>query len=161
MAEDASLIDDFVRTRGAILAAADSVPAASRETPFVGHWHLMDLLAHLIGWDYANIEAIEALEAGRTPAFYGHYDPGWAAYNRQLVERYGTEDWQALRRSIDASREAIVLALRSLPPGALRARHPLADRERPVSIAGILRAAIRDEREHLAQIEAFAAWQHS
>ena len=77
MTDDApDLIDAFVRVREMLLREADAVPAELRQTPFVGHWNLMDVLAHLVGWDYTNVNAIEELKAGTTPSFYRHYDPG-------------------------------------------------------------------------------------
>ena len=117
----------------------------------------MDLLAHLIGWDYANLEAISALEAGDTPPFYVHQDAGWGTYNKALVERYGSADWQALRSAIDTSGRAVEARLRALPAEDLTRQHHLTGRSRPATIAGILRAAIRDEQEHLDQLRAYAA----
>ena len=155
MNEPDSLADSFIRMRDLLLIAADSVPPDARETPFVGHWHLMDLLAHLVGWDYTNLRAIEDLRAGRVPDFYRHYDPGWAAYNQQLIDRYGAGDWDALRQSLERSQEAVGAAMRSLSGEDVKKELSRPGRRRLVSIAGILRAAIADEREHLAQIRAF------
>ena len=156
MTDTADLVDGFVRMRGALVREADAVPPALRTTPFVGHWNLMDLLAHLVGWDYTNVNAIEELKAGTIPAFYAHYDPGWVSYNQQLIDRYGAEAWDELRGSLRQSQEAVVGMLRLLTPEELtRALSDAGRWRRPVSIAGIVRAAIRDEREHLQQIRAF------
>src|SRR5690606_38655529 len=87
MSEHDDLIDAFLRGREDLLGAAERIAAPERRTPFVGHWSVMDVLAHLVGWDYTNVEAIEATRAGRLPAFYRHYDPGWAGYNQALIER--------------------------------------------------------------------------
>ena len=152
-------VDAFVRVRERLLREADSVSPELRQTPFVGHWNLMDVLAHLVGWDYTNLKAVEELRRGHTPSFYEHYDPGWAAYNQQLVERYSVEDWQVLRASVRQSQEAIVAALRNLTPEELTREYPEPGRRRPVTITGILRAAIRDEREHLEQLRTFVASQ--
>ena len=147
-----SLIDAFVRGRERLLRVADEVPAHLRTTPFVGQWNLMDVLAHLAGWDYTNLSAIEEFKAGRTPAFYREYDPGWATYNQQLIDRFGAEDWTALRETLRQSQEAVVSMLRLLTDEELT--WELTDRARrhPITIATILRAAIKDEREHLQQI---------
>jgi uncharacterized damage-inducible protein DinB len=157
MNEPHGLVDAFVRMRELLLAATEAVPAEQRQTPFVGHWDLMDLLAHLVGWDYTNVKAIEELNSGRVPDFYLHYDPGWAAYNQQLIDRHGAEDWEALRASLRESQAAIVARLRLLTDEELTRELSEPGRPRPVSIARVLRAAIRDEREHLAQIRAFTA----
>ncbi len=153
------LIDAFVRMREALLRAADSTPPELRQRPFVGHWNLLDVLAHLIGWDYTNVNAIDALQAGTTPDFYRHYDPGWATYNQQLIDRHGADDWDALRSALRISQAAIVEKLRSLTPEELAAELTEPGRKRPMSIAAILRAAIKDEREHLGQIKDFVAAQ--
>jgi len=149
------LVNAFEGTREALLREADAIPPELRTTPFVGHWNLMDLLAHLVGWDYTNIEAIEQLGAGLTPTFYSHYDPGWAAYNQQLIDRYGGDDWQALRDALVLSQGAVVAKLRLLPATEMAREHRDPGRRRPMTVAGILRAAIRDEREHLVQVRAF------
>jgi hypothetical protein len=159
MTDSTDLIDTSIRTRETLLREADAVPPELRQTPFVGHWNLLDLLTHLVGWDHTNADAIEALKAGTTPAFYRHYDPGWAAYNQQLIDRYGAADWDELRASLRPSQEAVVAKLRLLTAQELTLEHSQPGRRRPVSIAAILRAAIRDEREHLAQIKAFAGAQ--
>ena len=155
MNDAAEIIDAFVRMREALLREADAVPAERRTTPFVGQWNLIDVLAHLVGWDYTNINAIEELKAGTMPAFYRHYDPGWASYNRQLIDRYGSGDWQALRASIEQSQAAVVAMLRLLTPEELAREVSEPGRGRPVSLGGILHAAISDERQHLMQISAF------
>ena len=54
---------------------------------FLGHWSLMDLVAHLAGWDYANRAAIDAILAGRLPDFYARYDADWRTFNAELVAR--------------------------------------------------------------------------
>lgn len=161
MSEAENVIDAFVRGRELLLARADEVPADLRTKPFVGHWNLMDVLAHLVGWDYTNVNAIESLKHGDVPDFYREYDPGWAAYNRQLIDRYGASDWDELRAELIQSQAAITRILRLLTPEDLerelsRPQRPRPLR-RPVTIAGILRAAIRDEREHTRQIRDFVA----
>jgi hypothetical protein len=155
MTDRDSLIDAFVRRRALLLVAAEGVPPERRTTLFVGHWNLLDLLAHLVGWDYTNVKAIEELKAGRIPDFYRHYDPGWAAYNQQLIERYGADDWEVLREGLRQSQAAVVAALGRLTAEEMTRTLSGAGRRRPVSIAGILRAALGDEREHLRQIRAF------
>jgi hypothetical protein len=143
------LVEAFAKTREALLMAANEVRPNLRETPFVGHWDLMDLLAHLVGWDYTNVEAIEQLRVGKTPSFYAQYDAGWASYNQQLIDRYGGDDWNEVRGALLTSQEAIVAMLRLLAPEELTRELANPGRpSRPVTIVGILRAAISDEEEH-------------
>ena len=155
-------IDIFIRTREELLREADAVPPRLRTTPFVGRWNLMDLLAHLIGWDYTNVNAIEELKTGSIPAFYAQYDPGWASYNQQLIDRHGAEDWDELRGALRQSQEAVVGMLRLLTQEELS--RELADPgrpRRPVTIAAIVLAAIGDERDHTRQIRAFVGSQRA
>ena len=129
------------------------MPAERRDEPFIGVWDLKDLLAHLVGWDRTNLEALHDFLAGRRPAFYDRYDPGWSAYNAELVARNRLEDFEALLESLAASQHDVVAALRTLSD-ADRTRERGAGRTgRPLTVAGLLRAAIHDE--HLRQIEAF------
>jgi hypothetical protein len=149
-----SLIHAFVETRVSLVGAARSVPESQRTQPFVGKWNLLDLLAHLIGWDYTNISAIDDLRAKTLPAFYSRFDAGWARENDLLVSRYGTGDWDELMENLARSQEAVVAKLESLTEDELSAPGPVW-RRRPITIAGIVRAAIRDERQHLQQIREF------
>ncbi|MFZ3080081.1 MAG: hypothetical protein WA109_10370, partial [Bellilinea sp.] len=52
-----ALIADMVDTRAKILEAAKNVPPPLRTEVFLGTWSLLDLLAHLAGWDDANRQA--------------------------------------------------------------------------------------------------------
>jgi hypothetical protein len=79
--------------REALVEAANRVPPERRREPFLGGWDLVDLIAHLIGWDRTNLEAIDDFLAGHLPAFYDTYDPGWASFNATLVARHRREDW--------------------------------------------------------------------
>lgn len=111
-------------------------------------------MAHLIGWDRTNIEALESFQCGELPAFYAHYEPDWATYNAMLVRRYGREDWDETLSALEQSGADVLAALRR--PDVLAGRLPgVVWQGRSVSIAGVLRAAIRDETEHRQQIEAF------
>jgi hypothetical protein len=159
MSEQTDVVDSLVLTREALLREADAVPPELRETPFVGHWNLMDVLAHLVGWDYTNQRAIEEFRQGQTPDFYRHYDAGWASYNQQLIDHYGSSDWVALRSALDKSQASVVAVLRSLGAEELTQELSRPGRRRPVTIEGILRAAVGDEREHLEQIRSFVAGQ--
>ncbi len=133
------------------------MPAARRDEPFVGVWDLKDLLAHLVGWDRTNLDALNDFLAGRRTAFYDRYDPGWTAYNAELVARYRLDDFAALLDSLAASQRDVVDALRTLSDADLTRERALSRTGRPLTIDGLLRAAIHDEQEHLRQIEVFIA----
>ena len=56
-----ALIANLAEARKNILNAASALPAKQRDEIFLGSWSVKDLLAHLIGWDYTNIQAVEAI----------------------------------------------------------------------------------------------------
>lgn len=89
--------------RLALLEVAAAVPAEWTGTVFLGEWSARDIIAHLIGWDYANIEAVRAILNDRLPAFYAHHDHDWRSFNAELVRRYRIEDYDAL---LQAARES-------------------------------------------------------
>jgi len=151
-----SLIDALEEQRERLVALALSVPADLRQTQFVGKWSLHEVIAHLIGWDRTNINTVDDLLAGRLPPFYDRYEPNWVGYNDELVAKHGDEDWDALMQELSESQTAALLKLRSLSAKQLTQPGPVW-RTRPVTIAGVLRFATKDEYEHLGQIEALVA----
>jgi hypothetical protein len=157
MSEIDELLGRFNATRDALIEAAQNVPPDSRETPFAGSWDLKDVIAHTIGWDYTNIEALPDFAAGRLPGFFAEYDADWAAINARLVARYRVADWDALLKSLRASQAAFVAALRNMTDADLD--NVIEWNGRRVSLRGMLRAVDRDEREHVRQIREFAAGQ--
>ncbi len=132
------------------------MPTERRDEPFVGVWDLKDLLAHLVGWDRTNLDALRDFLSGRRPAFYDRYDPGWTAYNAELVARYRIDDFDSLLESLAASQRDVVDGLRVLSDADLTRERAIGRTGRPLTIAGLLRAAIHDEQEHLRQIETFS-----
>ena len=87
----ARVLDDVARARAAILAAVNSLPPEKHREIFLGIWSSYELVAHLIGWDYANIQAIADIQAGQLPQFYAHHDRDWQTYNAHLASEYSQE----------------------------------------------------------------------
>jgi len=150
-----ALIVDFNETRAALIEVAQSVPSELRDVALVGHWDVKDVMAHTVGWDYANVEALPDFAAGRLPAFFARYDADWASCNADLVARYRSEDWDALVRSLRGAQASFVNALSAVSDADLDNVVPWKGRR--VSLRGMLRAIARDEAEHVRQIEAFLA----
>ncbi|HWC30857.1 MAG TPA: DinB family protein, partial [Dehalococcoidia bacterium] len=111
------------------------------------------VIAHTVGWDYTNVEAIPDFAAGRLPAFFARYDADWGSINAELVARYRVEDWDALMQTLRDAQAAFVAALSDLNDTDLDRRASWNGRR--VSLRGMLRAISRDEAEHVRQIEAF------
>jgi len=86
--EKVALLSAFKQNRQTILECARAWPPDRVDEIFLGSWSLLDLLAHLAGWDEANLEAISALQSGKLPEFYAHKDADWRSYNALLVKKY-------------------------------------------------------------------------
>jgi hypothetical protein len=152
-----SLIWQLIEVRLKLVKVAAAIPIEKRDDAFVGTWDVKDLLAHLIGWDYTNIDAVRDIVAGRLPSFYERYDPGWSTYNASLVRRHRTDDWDALLAALDRSQDSVGAILRCLPESEFERPRRLPGRARPLTIAGLVKSAITDEDEHRRQIESTLA----
>jgi len=151
------LIADLAEARSALLQAALFLPPVAQDTPFLGAWSAHDIVAHLIGWDHANLEAIEAVLAGRLPAFYAAYDPDWRSFNTQLVRQHKQPSLAATLAAAQASHLALLDRLEALPAGdMLRDAGVRSPRGRRVTIGMLLTAEAGDERKHADQIRTFA-----
>ena len=149
------LIAEFNRVRDALIDAVSSLPSSLRDKAFVGSWDVKDVVAHTVGWDYTNVEALPDFRAGRLPAFFSDYDLDWAAINASLVERYRLEDWDALLASMTASGRAFVDAMRTLGDSDLDTAASWGKRR--ITLRGMMRAVSSDESEHVSQVRAFGS----
>jgi len=52
-AKKQQLIADLTGARHEVLAAAKGLRPEEQNVPFLGTWSAHDIVAHLIGWDYA------------------------------------------------------------------------------------------------------------
>jgi hypothetical protein len=149
------LIAEFDRVRAELLDAVLSVPSERRDEPFLGTWDVKDVIAHTVGWDYTNIEALPDFRTGRLPAFFARYDTDWATINADLVARYRLEDWDALIASLRESQSAFTDAMRTL--GDTDLDNVALWGKRRITLRGMMRAVSRDESEHVAQIRALVS----
>jgi hypothetical protein len=150
-----ALLAGLAEVRRMILATAVSLASAQQEQVFLGSWSIKELLAHLSGWDIANIEAVQAVLDGRLPAFYDQHDRDWRRYNALLVERYGQEDFQRLLTAAADSHHLLLDTLRAVPAAEFDQDRGVRFRGYKVTIGRLLQAELEDERVHLQQIEAF------
>ena len=141
--------------RLALLEVAAAVPPAAAGVVFLGEWSAKDIVAHLIGWDYANIEAIQAILDGRLPAFYAHHDRDWRSFNAELVRRYRLEDFDALLQSARDSNQALYDRLLTVPAAEFERDHGVRFRGYMVTIARLLAAESDDEQVHAQQLRDF------
>jgi len=154
-ARKGKIISELIETRKSILDAASSPPSAALDEVFLGVWSIKDLVAHLVGWDLANIEAVEAILAGRLPAFYAHHDHDWKTFNAGLVARHKSDDFGKLISSVEDSHRELVDLLTTLPAEEFTKDRGVRFKGYKVTIARLLEAEIDDERMHHAQVKDF------
>ena len=152
------LLSAVIETRTAVLQAASGLSPTAQDTVFLGIWSVKDLIAHLIGWDYANLAAAKDIQAGKLPEFYAHYDKDWKTFNAELVAKYKRDDFDELSALSRDSQGQLIEYLESLSAetfekdfGVRTARNYM------VTIARLMQAELKDGQEHLDQIREFAA----
>jgi uncharacterized damage-inducible protein DinB len=145
-AEKDAILGGLVKARAKILEAASRLSPAEQDEVFLGVWSVKDLLAHLVGWDYTNLTAVQEILAGQKPGFWRYYDRDWQSYNARLVAEYKREDFTELVAAVQASHRELIDYLQTVPADEYLKRKP---------IGTLLRAETRDEEEHHQQVEAF------
>lgn len=151
----ATLISNLNDTRSSILEAAASIPADRVDEAFVGSWGILELLAHLRGWDLTNIQAAKDILSGKVPDFYAESDKDWATYNAKLVSQHRQTDLRSMIDSVESSRSELVAVLNQLDANDIFGDHGVQQGRYKVTIARLIEADIKDGVEHLEQIRRF------
>jgi hypothetical protein len=149
------MINSLAGIRACLLATAASIPEDQRSTPFLGDWSLMDLLAHVAGWDITYLQAVRDIQAGKLPKFYSHYDPEWQKYNASLVNLYRKEDFSAQLELVKETHKGLLRYLQDLPEEEFERDHGLHNGRIEVTIARLLDSEIEDEQTHCMDLEDF------
>ena len=149
------VISDLIEARRQILNVAYTLPPDKRDEVFLGVWSVRHLLAHLVGWDLTNIEAVKAMLDGRLPGFYSQYDRGWKTYNACLVEQYQKQEFAEFLSSVEKSHRQLVDFLGTIPADEFDKDRGLRFKRYKVTIARLLQAEADDEKEHSEQISEF------
>lgn len=149
------LIDELAAARRALVEAIQAVPPERAGEVFLGEWRLLDLMAHLQGWDTTNQAAIEEILAGQYPSFFQYYDSNWRSYNQRLVAQYRQTDFASQMAALQASHQQLVAFLESVPPGVLAKGKSQRPSGRNVTIRNLLRAEAQDELEHTRQVRRY------
>ncbi len=151
--------DEFIReladARRGILELAREIPPQRLDEPFLGVWSIKDLLAHLIGWDFTNLQAIQEILDGTVPTFFRYYDKDWHSYNAGLVEKYKKEPFEALLAELNDSHHQLVTFLQALPPNDLVKGKARSEKGRTVTIRNLLQSESKDESDHAGQVRAY------
>jgi hypothetical protein len=152
------LLSALLETRTSILHAASQLSPAAKNTVFLGAWSVVDLLAHLAGWDFTNLVAAKDIQAEKLPAFYARYDKDWKTYNAGLVSTYKRDDFEELLALVRDSHRQLIEYLESIPAEAFERDFGVrSGRGTRVTLARLLQAEWQDEQEHLEQIRDFMA----
>jgi len=154
-AEKDEIISGLVETRRRILDVASYLPPEKQDEIFLGVWSARDLVAHLVGWDFTNMEAAKEILAGKLPNFYSHYDRDWKTYNERLVARNKKEDFGNLLASVEDSHQELIDFLKTIPAQEFEKDRGVRFKRYKVTIARLLQAEIDDEKVHHMQIKEF------
>jgi hypothetical protein len=154
------VIAELVEARRKILDTAVALPPEKQDQVFLGVWSVKDLLAHLVGWDYTNLAAVQEILAGQLPSFYAHHDRDWRTFNAGLVAKYKREVADLISLVQD-SHQRLVDFLRTVPAEEFGQDKGLRFRGYRVTIARLLQAEASDEEVHYKQIQAWLHPPHS
>ncbi len=149
------IISELVETRRKILDAASSLSPAEQDEIFLGVWSVKDLLAHLVGWDFTNLQAAKAILAGQLPSFYSYHDRDWKTYNARLVAEYKRDAFADLLSSVEDSLQKLIDFLETIPAEEFDKDRGVRHKGYKVTIARLLQAEIKDEKTHHTQIDEF------
>ncbi len=145
-AEKDAIIGGLVRARKGLLDEARQLSPAQQDQVFLGEWTVKDLLAHLVGWDHTNREAVGEILVGEKPSFWDHYDRDWQSCNARLVAQHRRGNFAEMLATVEQSHRALIDYLQTVPAGEYLKRKP---------IKTLLRAETTDEEEHRQQVEEF------
>lgn len=153
----AVLFDGLRQVRGEILTVARQFQPGEETVPFVGVWSLLDLLAHLAGWDVTNQLAAQEIVAGKIPSFYAHHSKDWAEYNALLVGEYRKDNMSEMLATVERTQQELISYLEALPSKDLFTDHGVRVGSYRVIISRLLDAERKDETRHLQQLVGFLA----
>jgi hypothetical protein len=151
----AEMINSLAGVRACLLATAASIPEDQRFTPFLGDWSLMELLAHIAGWDITNLQAVRDIQAGKMPQFYSQYDSEWQTYNAALADRYRKVEFSEQLELVKNTHKDLLQYLQDLPDEEFERDHGLRTGRSEVTIARLLDSEIEDEQTHCMDLEDF------
>lgn len=145
----------LIEARRNILAEVSNLSDAQRDQIFLGTWSVSDLLAHLTGWDYSNLNAVRSVLAGKVPSFYEHHDHDWQTYNAMLVKEYKRDPFKELFAALKESQQKLIEFLQTVPPENFNKDFGVRFRGYKVTIQRLLEAETKDEQIHHKQITDF------
>lgn len=149
------IISEMQRVRSELLSEVAALSRKERDTVFLGIWSVRDMLAHLAGWDYANLDAAKSILAGKLPAFYKQKDHDWQTYNAMLVKKYRSNNFRELRATVKSSQKKLVEYVQTIPPAYFNKDFNVRFRGYKVTIQRLLEADVKDVKLHHQQVVDF------
>lgn len=147
-----AVISRLASARSQILNAVSLLKPGQEDEVYLGNWDVKDLLAHLEGWDYANIQAAQAILEGQLPSFYGFRDNDWKSYNDRLVNQYKIADLAELVESVKATNKCLLDLMETIPAEYFDRDFGVRYRGYKVTIGRLIEAEGGDEEEHYLQL---------
>jgi hypothetical protein len=148
------IVTGLIEARRHILDAISDLPSDKQDEVFLGTWSIKDLLAHLAGWDFTNIEAVTDIRAGQPPRVFQHWDPEWAVYNAELVRKYKHDNFIELLDSIQQSHAALIEFVQAVPDEDIEKDYGIrSPGGRNITVEWFLQFEIEDEGRHYQQIQ--------
>lgn len=151
----AACIEALARAREELLEVIGALPEEKQGEVFLGSWSAYELVAHLCGWDEANLEAVEAVLSGKLPDFYCCYNRDWRIFNAHLISRYNQGDFTVLIRNAREANQRLIERLKRVPADQFDRDCGLRFKGWIVTIARLMRAETKDEQEHRRQVVEF------
>ncbi len=155
--EKSALLAGLVEVRARILEEAAGIEDQLQDERFQGEWSLKDLLAHLAGWDVTNRQAVQEILRGELPTFYAHRDKDWTSYNAKLIAEYKRYDLEDLIELLKRTHRELIVSLQQIPAEEFEKDRGIRARGYIVLISRLLQTELDDEKQHLEEIQAFAA----
>jgi hypothetical protein len=155
LVDKSSLLKAFQDNRQVLLAIARKWPADRVEEVFLGEWSLLDMLAHLSGWDDANREAVTAVQAGRLPEFYAHKDADWRSFNASHVSKYRCPTLAKQIALVERTFGSLMDTLVTLDAEAFHRDFGVRYKGWKVIVSRLVESELHDERTHLEQMKAW------
>ena len=149
------IINELQRVRSELLTDVAALSRKERDTVFLGIWSIRNLLAHLAGWDFANLDAVKSVIAGKLPSFYEQKDRDWQTYNAMLVKKYRRNNFREIRSTLQKSQKNLINYLQTIPPEYFNKDFGVRFRGYKVTIQRLLEADIKDVHIHHQQIVDF------
>jgi len=149
------ILSRLIEVRQNIITEASKLSEAQQDQVFLGIWSIKDLLAHIIGWDYTNLEAAKSILQVQIPSFYEHRDKDWQTYNAMLVSKYKKDSFQELLAAVNESQKKLIEFLQTIPPENLNKDFGVRFRGYKVTIQRLLEADVKDVQTHHKQIVGF------